>query len=489
MKNNLPLPITNGFYKLDSLPVSAQECTNWYPVKLELPGLSSEILYGTPGAEQVATAGASSTYVNRGGITFGDQAYFVLGTGLYRLTDSGGGTYTLSASLGTITGSSRVSMASNGTQLMILVPGSTGYIFTTSPDTLTTISDVDFAANGNPQYVVFVDGYFCCTTDAKKFIISALNDGLTWDALDVGSAEALPDETVAPVVFLNQLFISGSGSIEGFNNQAVTDFPFIRSGQFIERGVKAPLTLINAYDAFYFIGGGADETPAIWRFAGNGLEKISTIAIESLLQGFTADEISSAFAWKYAQKGAYFVGFSLPTTCLVYELTAGKWHERKSTITNPDSTVETKRWRANSIVAAYGELFVGDSEDGRIGRLDIDIYKEYTEVIQRTVSTQPFQNNMLSFFVASLELTIESGVGNVDATNPVLSMSRSLDGKTWADESLREMGMGVVGDYEQRLIWRRLGRAKRFESFRFKLSDPVKPVIIQLTADIRPGTK
>ena len=34
------------------------------------------------------------------------------------------------------------------------------------------------------------------------------------------------------------------------------------------------------------------------------------------------------------------------------------------------------------------------------------------------------------------------------------------------------------------VIWNRNGRASRFELFRFTMSDPVKPVFIQLTADI-----
>ena len=44
--------------------------------------------------------------------------------------------------------------------------------------------------------------------------------------------------------------------------------------------------------------------------------------------------------------------------------------------------------------------------------------------------------------------------------------------------------MGKVGEYDKRLIWRRNGRASRFELFKFTMSDPVKPVLIQLTAEI-----
>jgi hypothetical protein len=136
---------------------------------------------------------------------------------------------------------------------------------------------------------------------------------------------------------------------------------------------------------------------------------------------------------------------------------------------------------------AYNHVFCGDQIDGRIGKINPDLFTEYGNNIIRTVATQPFQNNMQSIFVPSIELTVESGVGNTDSVDPVIAMDRSSDGKTWSDQRLRKIGK--VGEYNRRAIWRRNGRASRFEVFRFTLSDPVKPVIIQLTADIIPGAK
>ena len=103
--------------------------------------------------------------------------------------------------------------------------------------------------------------------------------------------------------------------------------------------------------------------------------------------------------------------------------------------------------------------------------------------IIRRVASQPFQNNMESFSVPYLELTMEAGVGDSVTTDPKVRMDRSLDGgKTFKDDRTRPIGK--IGEYKKRTIWRRNGRAARFEIFRFTLSDPVKPVIIQLTADI-----
>lgn len=126
---------------------------------------------------------------------------------------------------------------------------------------------------------------------------------------------------------------------------------------------------------------------------------------------------------------------------------------------------------------------MGDSQDGRIGSLSTEVYTEYGNNIVRRIATQPFQNNMESFTVPSLELTMEAGVGNEAVIDPQIMMDRSTDGgKTFVDQRIRSIGK--IGEYNKRTIWRRNGRAARFEIFRFTLSDAVKPVIIQLTADM-----
>jgi len=477
------LPITNGFYVSNSLPISAQECTNWYVVVEGAPALAQETLRGTPGIEQVETSGVISQ-TNRGAHTMAGVPYFVNGDGLYRLDQTQAvptEIYNL-VRVGTIAGTKRVSMADNGTQLMILVPNGNGYIYNRPANIFSQITDLDFTANGDPQFVVFVDGYFVCSTDTKKFIVSAINNGLNWNALDYGTAESDPDVIVAPIVFKNQLFISGSQTFEAFQNIGGSDFPFQRTGLFLDKGVFSPYSLINTQDTFMWVGGGMNESPAIWAFAGNSTQKISTVAIDFILKSLTTAQLENIYSWAYSQNGAYFVAFALPGSTLVYDHSSQRWHERKSYYDN-----ENGGYRVSGMTQAYNHVFCGDQVDGRIGKLNPDLFTEYGNNIIRTVATQPFQNNMQSIFVPSIELTVESGVGNSDSVDPVIAMDRSEDGKTWSDQRLRKIGK--IGEYNKRAIWRRNGRASRFEIFRFTLSDPVKPVIIQLTADIIPGAK
>jgi Phage stabilisation protein len=472
------LPITNGFYVSPSLPLSAQECTNWYVNVNELPAASQENLFGTPGLRQVATTGTQEQ-ATRGSAHLRVEPYFINGTNLYRLNPN----FTLTT-LGVIPGTGRVSVAENGTQLCIVVPGnpSRGFIFTTNPDTLTEIADADWKANGEPQQVAFIDGYFVFTTNTKKFICSALNDGLAYNALDFGTAEADPDDTVAPIVFNNQLFIGGSQTLEAFQNVGGSGFPFKRAGLYVPKGIAAPFSVVNASNTFMFIGGGYNEGAGVWAFEGNAPTKISTAPIDTILQELIPADLAKVFAWSYSQRGAYFIGFTLPKTSLVYDMTSQRWHERKSQVVDARGTINTQGWRLGALVTAYSLTLASDQIDGRIGVVDPDVYTEYGRPITRVVATQPFQNNTESFTVPSIELTMEAGVGNDEVANPVIRMDRSLDGKRWKDDRTRMIGK--KGEYTRRTIWRRNGRAARFEIFRFTLTDPVKPVIIKLTADM-----
>ena len=319
------------------------------------------------------------------------------------------------------------------------------------------------------------------------FIASNLNNGLVWDSTDVGSAETSPDDTVVPAVLNNQLFIGGTVTMEAFENIGGTDFPFLRSGLYIDKGVSAPFSMVKASNSFLWVGKGENEDAAIWMLRGNEPVRVSTDAIDSLLDTLTDTELSDVWAWSYGQRGVYFAGFNLPNTTLVYDLKSELWHERKSRVTLPGGAVVDTRWRVNSIEKVYGTFLVGDSQDGTIGELDPDVFTEYGNRVFRSIATQPFQNNMAGFVVPSLELTIESGVGNATEPDPKVSMSRSLDGKTFTPP--RERSAGKIGEYGKRQIWTRVGRARRFEVFKFEFSGKNKFVVVQLTADIRPTRK
>ena len=475
------LPITNGFYVSRSLPISHQRCSNVYPSIPSKPALSAEQLLFTPGISILTTTGQEVQEFNRGSHVKNGIPYFVNGTSLYRLdltTERSGGEQLEVFSvieLGTIEGNERVSMADNGTQLLILVPGGKGYIYNEDAGTpFQEITDTDFRASGDPQFVEYVDGYFLLTTDSKKFIISAINDGLSYNALDFATAESDPDNIVAPIVLDNLVYITGSETIEGFQNlPSVGRMPFIRNNIILDKGCKAPHSLIKTNSTFFMVGAGVNESPAIWQFIGGRFRKKSSEAIDQLLATYSESQINSIFATSYSDAGSYFVTFTLPDTTLCFEVITERWHERNSLIDEKE-----ERWRVNSLVAAYGRILVGDYKDGRIGCLSLDSLKEYENNIIRLFTTQPFSDLGDEIVVSMLELTMESGAGNSEIEDPVVSFSASKDAKLFSEERVRKIGK--KGEYQRRVIWYRNGRFDRFVVFLFRMSEPIKTAFIKL---------
>jgi len=470
------LAIANGFYVSEVLDISGQECINYRPNIVQAPTDSPETLLGTEGLNQLTTSGDFTTNVNRGGHVKNSIDYKVNGNELIRVNDTDPFTNTV---LGTISGSGRVSMADNGTQLMIVTTDGDGFIFDEDAGTpFQQITDVDFTTtSGKAQKVVYVDGFFVVTTDEKKIKHSNLNDGLTWNALDFGTAEADPDALVSPHVHQGQLYAFGTETFERFQNIGGSGFVFQRvAGSVIQKGLFAPFSIIETSNSFIWVGGGENEAPAIWQSTGGIPTKISTTAIESAIQKFTETEISEVFSYSFAQRGAFIVGFTFPNTTFEYNIVSGRWNERRSLI---DSILT--RFRVNSMETAYGRIIVGDSIDGRVGEIS-DINDEYGENIFRRISTQPFSNQNIEFFNGEIELTIESGVGDAQTPDPQIRMDYSKDGgRTFSTP--RSRSMGKVGEYFRRTIWRRLGRITQTIVYRWTSTDKVVSNILKLEAD------
>lgn len=473
MSTKVPIPFTTGFYESESLPISAQRCVNWYPNMPQADTVTTGNLFGTPGLIQLTTV--SDIDVTRGEHVMASLAYFVIGTSLYRLdrTIVLGVDVFGTTSLGTIESTGRVWMADNGTQLCIVVPGGKAYIFTEGPATLTEITDVNF--DGPASTVVYIDGFFFFTkSTGKKYFHSNLNDGLTYNALDFGVAESDPDQIRASHVLNSQVFVIGSETVETFRNIGRDPNSFKRiQGAIFPKGIFAPFSVISTQHSFAFIGGAVNESPAIWRYTGNGFEKISTTAIESALQKFTDSEIEDAFSWTYAETGAFFIGFAIGDTCFQYNEITGKWSELES---------DGGKYRVAGMVTAYGRVLVGDQIDGRIGELSRTTRSEYGNDIQRIIITKPFDNIGDAVFVSEIEAVIPAGVGT-STLDPQIRLSWSDDGgRTFSNELSR--GMGLVGEYNRRAIWNRLGRFPRSRVLKFEMSEQVDPTLIKIEATV-----
>lgn len=488
-----PIPFAQGSYVSESLPISAQECVNFYPSTPQTGTVTNQSLFGTPGLTEIETVTADE--FNRGLHFFNNVVYHVNATTLYKLARTfdafGAAVYTSTdVSGGTaLPGTERVVMTDNGEsggQMCIILPEGTNqfnaYIYDDTADTLTQISDGDF--NGPVSGVVFIDGYFAFTKQGgNEFFISNLRAGLAYTATDKADAEADTDPNQVPFVTANnELVIFGTNTFEPFENVGGAGFPFVRvRGGIKKKGIDAINTIKEVDGNMMWLGSAKNEQPAIWASAGGKPQKISTDAIDNQLRLYTDVQIAAAFAVTYSQSGHLFVAFTIPgQETFVFDNNEAKWHTRES-VSN-DLAVP---WRVNNIVEAYGELIVGDSLSNKIGIIDKTVFTEYGEIIRRRFVTPPIDNGGDPFFNNTLELVGESGVGLNSGTgsDPQILMSWSDNGGRSFDSSIWR-SFGLIGEYEFRTVWNRLGRVARERMYKFEVSDPVKWVFMKVEVDI-----
>lgn len=469
--DRIPLDIASGFYESFSPQYANLICNNLRPVVSEAPAYSQTALRATDGIDSFV----STTFnIGRGSIEVDDVAYFVQGSRFISVASDG--TIT---NIGAISGTGRVSMANSKTYIWIVVPDGDSYYYNIGSGVLTLNSDVNFS--GPATSVQFKDSFFFFTTDS--IIFNSDLDGISFSPLDFGTAETDPDIIQTGLVTNGQYYALGTRTIQPYQTVGGAGFPLAPiPTATIERGLAARFAVAKADNTFFFMGGGDQQEVAIWKFLGNDAEKISTPAIDHYIQNLSDSIIQASFAVSYQLDGEEYVCFSFSDKTLVYQCEASKklgrhiWHERSSS---------GSRWRVNSIVRAHNKLYASDERTDKIGILSARVYTEYGDTVFREFSTQPFSFDGAPAFVGSYEMVMTVGVGNSSSTNPVVSHSYSSNGINFSPIFTREMG--AVGEFNTRVIWRRMGKIERSRVLKFSVNEPCECTFYRIEAEVQGG--
>lgn len=459
----MKIQLVGPSYQQRSLPFDAQRSVNLFPVA-DPQGADVAALYGTPGLELFATAGIGPI---RGGYSSANnRAFFVSGSDLYEIDSSG-----VATSRGTLVGSSGiVTMADNGFQLAICDQDKV-YIFTYLTNAFAQVSDVDLPSAAN---ISFVDGYFVITqNNSGKFYISALYDGTSWDALDFATAESSPDNLSIAVPFVGQLGLIGHNTLEIWRNTGDSSFPFARISGSTPIGTISPYTVISIDTSVYWVGNNSQGTGIVYQAQGFSPKRISTDAIELILQQETQPELLRS--WTYQEEGHAFLvitGGNLSTS-LVYDISTQLWHERA--YLNNLGQYETHR--GNCCIFAFNKQLVGDRENGKIYSISMDVFTDNGDAIKRQRTYTHLLDELKPTRFSSLDIGFETGVGlqSGQGSDPLVSFRLSKDGaRTWTDYYTQSIGR--AGVYGQQVKFRRLGIAQQM-TFDITISEPVKIAI------------
>lgn len=459
----MKINLVGSSYQQRSLPFNAQRMVNLFPV-IDKDGADVAALYGTPGLQLFATAGSGPI---RGCLTAANRAFVVSGSSLFELSSTG-----VSSNRGALgTSSGTVTMADNGFQLAIC-DGDKVYIFTYATNAFVQVNDPDLPSAKN---ISFVDGYFVVTkNDSGQFYISALYDGLSWNALDFASAESSPDNLSIATQFVGQLGLFGQNTTEIWRNTGDSSFPFSRISGAIPIGTIAPNTVISIDTSVYWLGSNAQGTGIVYQAQGFTPKRISTDAIELILQ--KEPEPENLRTWSYQQEGHAFLvitGGSLETS-LVYDLSTQLWHERA--FLNADGQFE--QHLGACCMYAFDKQLVGDRTSGNVYSLSLDVFSDNGNPILRKRVYTHLIDELKRIRYSTLQIGFETGVGlqSGQGSDPLVSLRVSKDGaRTWS--SYYSTSIGAVGMYGQQVTFRRLGIAQQC-TFELSISEPVKVAIV-----------
>jgi hypothetical protein len=159
----------------------------------------------------------------------------------------------------------------------------------------------------------FLDGYFIAAEpDGKRYFLSALNDGNSWDPLDFFSKEGYPDNIAAILADHEELWLAGNETTEAHRNEGDADFTFQRDpGAFNHMGTAAYATLVRLENGPAWLAG--DGRGKIWAVVTQGFmpKRVSTHAIEAKWESYST--VSDARAYSYYERGHWFWVITFPT--------------------------------------------------------------------------------------------------------------------------------------------------------------------------------
>lgn len=445
----MQVPILSGVYSDAQADYRTVYPRNLYPVA-KPQGISAGYLRPAHGI----VAAGTGPGVDRGGILWNGALHRVMGDKLVSIAKDG--TCTV---LATIPGEGQVTLDYGFDSLAI---AANRVLYYWDGSALTAVTDPDIGAVLD---VVSMDGYFI-THDGTNIVTTDLADKTSVNPLHYGSSEADPDRIVALDKLNGELHALNRYTWEVFQNVGGDGFPFQRvPGAVINKGVIGTHAYANTGDSLVLLGSGRNEAPGVYRMAGGALEKVSTREIDTILSGYSEEQLAGVVAEALTERDQQQIRFHLPDQTLVFDpiasRAAGQWVWFPLT----SSIVGLGTYRARNAVWAYDRWNVGDPTSDAFGVLSYDTASHFGQVIGWDFGVLIVYAEGNDGIVHEIELVCLTGrvSGGVD---PVIWTSYSHDGQNWSQE--RPTRAGRQGQRMQRICWRTCGtlRHQRMQRFR-----------------------
>lgn len=343
-----------------------------------------------------------------------------------------------------------------------------------------------------PPEVLAFFGASSLTFLDSRFIWTIPNSGrIQWSkllstdstALSYATAESKSDNLVRVIASNGQLWLIGEKTTEIWNSTGSQDLPFQRqSGSYIPVGCAAKNSIAVFGSSLIWLAQTEHGDNQIMMSQGYQMQRISNHAIETEFSSY--ERTDDAYAFSYQQQGHsfYFISFPTAQKTWVFDGVTNMWHERS--FYNTD-TSRHEQHRASCHCFFDGEHLVGDRANGNIYRLDPNEQTDDGHTIVRERATPCVSPHGSRMIFDEVQLVCQ--VGQDTSAKPQIMFDWSDDrGKTWSNDRLHEISndIGAVGEYEKRVIFRRLGQSFG-RVFRVRMTDAGRLVVLGAKARVR----
>lgn len=468
-------------YTAQSLYDNDQELINWYCEidERKKPGERGYIvLYPTPGLllkkEFAAGGEVRQVYTTSGGANL----YAVIGSAV-NLYDT---SYNLTAvgTLASFTGP--VSITDNGVSVYF-VDGNDRYSCTLAGTGFANVGPTDGGFAGGVRTDIIDNFIVYNRPNSQQFgctnALSAVSGSLNFSSKDGSS-----DNLVSFIVANRDVFLLGERTGEVWTDVGAFPFPFQRvPGTSMQHGCAAPFSIARLGEAFAFLAKDDRGQNIVVQMVGYQPKRISTFGIEAALANYTI--VNDAIAYSYQQAGHEFYVLTFPTedATWCYDLSTTMWHKRAWR----DPLNVLHRHRGNCATVFNGKIIVGDYANGNLYEFSQTVYTDNGDTIPCIRRAPHLVMGYDRVFYQSLQLYFQPGVGlqSGQGSDPTAILEWSDDGgSTYGNQHFT--GMGKVGKYKHRCIWRQLGEA-RDRIFQVTVTDPVYRVLISAELQFQPG--
>ncbi|MHC3123216.1 packaged DNA stabilization protein [Acinetobacter sp. GN11] len=461
----IDIPIVGQTYHLKDWAVDCQRTLNLFPQVVE-SGNAPQVAALLPTSGLVKKFEFDS-YI-RGLYAMSDRFLVVAGQRLLSIRSDN-----TVKDLGEVTGIGRVYFADNSVQVMIV--SNNTYSFDLKTSALTKLELGDFFGASD---VTVLDSRFIWTVPQSGRIQWSDLLSTKTTALSYATAEAKSDNLVRTIENNGLLWLIGERTTEIWGSTNNKDLPFQRmGGGVIKTGCVAPASVCQFGSSLAWVTRTEHGQGQIVMTEGYSTTRISNHAIETDITSY--HNIQDAYGFAYQENGHAFLLMTFPsakkTWC--YDDSTKMWHERS--YYNP-KTYEHEHHRAFVHCFFSSMQLVGDRQNGKIYQLTQNSNTDDGETIVRERITPVVNPTTDRWIFRHLEVLAQ--VGQETNTKPQIILDWSDNrGRTWSYS--RQMDLGGIGEYDKRLIFKRLGQSFN-RVFRLRFTDASRIVVLGAKAKV-----